>query len=140
MIVEGCIDQLGIFDRKHLELSFIFKHGVWLTQKEINEITLSEGDLASQRKTIINVIKERLNIHKDIDLKINTKGLSFTQLRAMLQLKNKKYSELTTDQLKTLRNRILFNLKREVLIHISQWENRKAQLEMVAEAKGIILN
>ena len=140
LIIEGCIDQLGIFDRKYLKLSFILKHGVWLTQQEINDLTLTEGDLASQGKTIISVIKERLNIHNNIELKINTKGLSFTQLRAMLQLKNKKYSELTTDQLKTLRNRILFNLKHEVSIHIAQWENRKKQLELVAKERGLTLN
>ena len=57
----------------------------------------------------------------------------------MLLLRSKKYSELTTDQLKTLRNVILFALSDEVRFHINQWESRITQLKEVAEFKGITL-
>lgn len=137
LIIEGCIDKLGVFDRRSLKLSFILKQGLWLTQQEINDLT--EYDDNGNIRDRIEVVRDRLNINKNIEFKVNAKGLSYSQLRAMLQLKNKKYSEMTTEQLKTLRNRILFNLENEVNHHISQWENRKEQLELVAKQRGVSL-
>lgn len=135
LIIDGCLDKLGVFNRKHLTLAFILKQGVWLTPQEITDLT--EKDSTGAVKNRLDVIRERLNIDKNIMFRINSKGLSYTHLRAMLQLKNKKYSELTTDQLKVLRNRILFNLENEIKYHIRQWEGRIAQIEEVAEARGI---
>lgn len=137
LIIEGCIDKLGVFNRKYLKLTFILKQGLWLTPQEINDLT--EKDDNGEIRNRIDVVKERLSINKSIEFKTNTKGLSYSQLRAMLQLKNKKYSEMTTEQLKTLRNRILFNLENEVMHHVSQWETRKAQIETVAKQKNISL-
>ena len=58
-------------------------------------------------------------------------------MRAMLNIKpNKKYMDLTTVQLETLRYRILFNLEETVKDHITSWERRMEEIEMVAEAKG----
>ena len=57
----------------------------------------------------------------------------------MVNLKPKKYSELTTDQLTVLRNKVLFKLENEVMFHIEQWEERMRQLKLVAESKGITL-
>lgn len=86
------------------------------------------------------VIRERLNV-KDIEkLYLNAKGLNYTQMRAMLNIKpNKKYMDLTTAQLETLRNRLLFNLEEVVKNHIEAWENRMAELELVIEDKGFKL-
>ena len=58
----------------------------------------------------------------------------------MLNLRAKKYSELTTDQLVTLRNKVLFRLEQEVNYHITSWEERIRQIKMVAESKGITLH
>jgi hypothetical protein len=54
----------------------------------------------------------------------------------MISLKSKKYSEMSTIQLKTLRNRILFSLENDVRFHIQQWESRERQIKMVLESKG----
>lgn len=137
LIIDGCLDKLGVFNRKHLTLAFILKQGVWLTPQEITDLTVKdeEGNI----KNRLDVIRERLNIDKNIIFRINSKGLSYTHLRAMLQLKNKKYSEMTTDQLKVLRNRILFNLENEVKYHIRQWETRMNQIEEVAKSRNIKL-
>jgi 3-hydroxyacyl-CoA dehydrogenase len=54
----------------------------------------------------------------------------------MLQLKNKKYSDMTTEQLLALRNRILFNLENEVKHHVRQWEARIEQIDEVLKYKG----
>lgn len=138
LIVEGCIDKLGVFNRKHLKLSFILKQGLWLTPQEINDLT--ERDEEGNIKNRIDVVRDRLNINKNIEFKINTKGLTYAQLRAMLQLKNRKYSEMTTEQLKTLRNRILFNLENEVNHHITQWQVRIDQILIVAKMRNLNLN
>ena len=57
----------------------------------------------------------------------------------MIGLRPKKYSELTTDQLSTLRNKVLFRLENEVMFHIEQWEERIRQIELVAQSRGITL-
>lgn len=138
LIIDGCVDKLGVFNRKYLKLAFILKQGIWLTKQEMLEFSTNE--MLDNNIKIVDAIKDRLNINPNIELKISSTGLSFTQFRAMLQLKNKKYSEMTTDQLKTLRNRILFNLMTEVKMHIKQWEIRKDQIKMVADYKGIDLD
>ena len=74
-----------------------------------------------------------------VNIYITPKGLSYSQLRAMVLLKSRKYSELSVDQLKTLRNVVLFALSDEARFHISQWESRMAQIEEVAKERGILL-
>ena len=133
----GCLDTLGVFSREHISLRFITKLGVWFTDKEMNE--LYEKDKDGNTKNRIDVIKERHNLKSVITLKPNPKGLKYSELRAMLNLKTKKYSELTNDQLVVLRDKVLFRFEEEIDFHISQWEKRIKQLEMVANSKGFSL-
>ena len=61
-------------------------------------------------------------------------------MKSLLLLKNnKKYSDLSSTQLETLRYRILFNLEEDVKKHIFAWENRMEQIEIVAEVNEIKL-
>ena len=136
-VLLGGVDLLGLFDRSHLSLSFITKMGVWLTDKEMNE--LLERDKDGKARNRIDVIKERFNLRKDISLYPNEHGLSYNELRAMLNLKTKKYSELTTDQLVVLRDKVLFRFEDEVRFHISQWEDIINKLKTVAEIKNVDL-
>ena len=139
LVIEACIDRLGYFNKQHITLSFIVKQGLWFTQQELKDLTERNED--GTIKDRIEVVKERLGLKlkPNINLYITPKGLTFGQLKAMLLLRSKKYSELTTDQLKTLRNVILFALSDEVRFHINQWESRITQLKEVAEFKGITL-
>ena len=139
LVIEDCIDRLGYFNKQHITLSFIVKQGLWFTQQELKDLTERNED--GTIKDRIEVVKERLGLElkPNINLYITPKGLTFGQLKAMLLLRSKKYSELTTDQLKTLRNVILFALSDEVRFHINQWESRITQLKEVAEFKGITL-
>ena len=139
LIIDGCIDRLGYFNKQHITLSFIVKQGLWFTQQELKDLTERNED--GTIKDRIEVVKERLGLElkPNINLYITPKGLTFGQLKAMLLLRSKKYSELTTDQLKTLRNVILFALSDEVRFHINQWESRITQLKEVAKFKGITL-
>lgn len=136
-VIDGCLDQLGIMDNKHITFSFILNLGVFLTPEEMKEF--SEKDSNGNTRSKLEVIKERLNIKPDIHLTVNPKGLNYSELRAMLKLRPAKYSALTTDQLMTLRNKILFKLEQEVNFHISQWEERIRQIELVAQTRGITL-
>ena len=135
---EACLDQLGIFDNKHITFSFILSLGVYLTPEEMNDFI--EKDKEGKTRSKLEVIKERLNIKPTIKLTVKPGGLTFTELRAMLNLRPKKYSDLTTDQLTTLRNKVLFRLEQEVDYHIDQWVQRINQILKVAEERGIVIN
>lgn len=129
LITDGCLDRLGAFNKKHITRTFILKQGIWLTPTESKELMAD-----SQTTDRLDIIRENLNLKEVEKLYINSKGINFTQMRAMLGLKpNKKYSDLTTNQLDTLRNRILFNLEETVKNHIYSWEKRMEEIEKVAE-------
>lgn len=136
LIIDGGLDKLGRFDRSHITLTFILKQGLWFTKQEYKEFAelLDKSEIKKRE-----LIAEKLGLPKTVKLYFNAYGLSFSQLKAMLSLKNKKYSELTTEQLKALRYKILFALEDEIQFHISQWEQRIAQIEQVASEKGITL-
>ena len=137
LIVDGCLDKLGAFNKKHITRTFILKHGIWLTPAEVKDLTETEYSETTDR---LSLIRERLSL-KDVEkLYINSKGINFTQMRAMLNLKpNKKYIDLTTAQLETLRYKMLFNLEETVKNHISSWEKRMEELELVANYKNFKL-
>lgn len=137
-VLDGGLDQLGYFDNKHITFSFILNMGVYLTPAEMKEF--DEKDKDGNTRSKLEVIKERLNIKSSVRLTVKPTGLNFNELRAMVNLKPKKYSELTTDQLVVLRNKVLFRLENEVLFHIEQWDDRIRQLKLVAESKGISLD
>ena len=134
----GCLDALGYLDTKHLTFSFIINLGVYLTPEERKEFI--EKDENGNRRSILEVIKERLNLKPYINLYIKPSGLSYKELRSMLSLRSKKYNDLTTDQLTVLRNKVLFRLEQEINNHIEQWEERIRQLYLVAQERGITLN
>lgn len=137
LVIDACLDKLGKLERKHITLKFILKQGLWFTQEESKDLT--EKDENGNIKNKIDVVRERLGLNPSIKLFINPKGLSFSQFRAMINLRSRKYSELTSMQLETLRNRILFSLEDDIRYHIRQWEGFKERIEKVAEYKGYVI-
>lgn len=136
-VVDGCLDSLGYFDNKHITTNFILSMGVYLTPAEMREF--DEKDENGKTRSRLSVVKERLKIKDSVRLNVKPTGLSFAELRSMIKLRPKKYSDLTTDQLTALRNKILFKLENEVKFHISQWEERMRQIELVADERGITI-
>ena len=135
-VLKAAKDSLGKFNRRHITQSFILQQGIWFTSEELKEFDPSAKTAADK----IQVVKERLNLRQDLKVNVNSYGLTYAQFRAMLQLKvNKKYSELTSFQLETLKNKVLFTLEEQVLFHISSWTRRMGEIEMVAEYKGFKL-
>ena len=134
LVIEGCLDQLGKFERKPITNSFILKQGLNLTSAEKKDLTEYDSNGVLVDKFI--VIKNRLKLKSTRGLKMSYQGLSYSQFRAMITLRSKKYMDLTSEQLKTLRDKVLFLLEKEVKLHIEQWENRSKQIELVAKSKG----
>ena len=138
LIMDGCLDRLGAFNKKHITRTFILKQGIWLTPTESKELLANDSQEFPRDR--LEVIREGLNIKEVEKLYINSRGINYTQMRGMLNLKvNKKYIDLTTIQLETLRYRILFNLEETVKDHIVAWEKRMEEIEMVATHKNIKL-
>lgn len=136
-VLDGGLDQLGVLDNKHITFSFIMNMGVCLTPAEMKDFDEKDKDGNIRKKP--EVIKERLGIKPSVRLTIKPSGLNFSELRAMVNLKAKKYSELTTDQLTVLRNKVLFRLENEVAMHIEQWEERIRQIIKTCKVRGIEL-
>lgn len=137
LVVEGCKDKLGRFNKKHITLSFILKQGLWFTAQESKELT--EKDASKNIRDRIEVVKEKLKLPERVRIHTNPTGLSFAQLKSLINLRSQKYSKLDTDQLVLLRDRILFDLEDDARKHAEQWEVRKKQIEAVCEAKGFTL-
>ena len=134
LFLKSCKDTLGKFNKSHITQTFIVNLGIWFSQDEIRNF--EQVEKLSTLEERIQVVKDRLNLRNDLKIPIKSSGLSYTQFRSMINLKsNKKYLELTTNQLETLRDKVLFLLEENVSFHISQWETLMAQIEEVAEFK-----
>lgn len=134
-VLDGCVDYLGGFSKQHLTMAFITKKGLWFTKAEENEFK----DLSNAEK--IKNIKAKFHLPEELILRINEKGLSYHEMRAMLLLpKKQKYSDMTTEQLVTLSTKVLPRFQKEVDGHIYSWKHLQRQIELVAKSKGINLN
>lgn len=158
LVMQGAQGSLGVLEKKHITMSFICRLGIWLDPQELKD--LKEQDSYGQDRDRIDVIIERLNLRnvysdknpilKDPKfkerhpnptiLKVDPRGLSYKEFRAMATLKSKRYSDLTTEQLTTLRDKLLFRLEDLVTTHIRAWEHREDDILKVAEKRGIELN
>lgn len=133
--LDGCTDNLEAFNKQHLTMTFITKMGLWFTKAEENELK------ANSNAERLKIAKERLRLPDKLNLRFSEKGLSYHEMRAMLILpKKQKYSDMTTEQLLTLRNKVLLRLSREIDGHIFSWKRLQKQIELVAKSKGIDLN
>lgn len=135
MVMDGCLDKLGKIHKKPITLNFLTKLGVWLTPDEMRDLTEHDENTGKVRDRL-EVIKERLGLKPIVRLRVNPTGLSYAELRAMVNLKNKKFSELTTEQLLVLRNRILFLLENHSINCAELWIQQMRNIRMVANSRG----
>ena len=136
-VLDGCTDNLGAFSKQHLTMTFITKMGLWFSKAEENELKGATNSNAERLK----IAKERLHLPTKLVLRFSEKGLTYHEMRAMLTLpKKQKYSDMTTEQLTTLRNKVLLRLTREIDGHIFSWKRLQKQIELVAKSKNINLN
>lgn len=136
-VLDGCTDNLGAFSKQHLTMTFITKMGLWFTKAEENELKSPTNSNVER----LRIAKEKLHLPTKLILRFSEKGLSFHEMRAMLTLpKKQKYSDMTTEQLVTLRNKVLLRLSREIDGHIFNWKRLQKQIELVAKSKKVSLN
>lgn len=136
-IINACTDQLGVFVNSHITKSFLLRRGVCPNREDNKKLEAFAERVGVDTKEVnkLDLIKKYLRL-KEQPLKLNPKGLTVEDMRLMLTLKPKRIKFILTRTLQVLRYRILLDLQRIVLEHISRWETLKGQIEKVAEYKG----
>ena len=137
MLLNACFDKLDVLNTKIVSPSFIISQGIWLTKDEKKELT--EYDENGNMRKWLDVMKERL-ILNNVRLRIDQKGLSYDEFRRLVQLGDSpKYSQLPTNTLKLLRDKIFLLLDNDLNYHINKWTNICNQIKAVADYKQIVL-
>lgn len=125
----GSLDQLGVFNRKHVTLTFLLKLGIELTQDELKEFNVSG-------KKILEEVRERLKIPPYLKFRRNDRGgLSFKELESLIHLREARYSSMSNDKLLLLKNKVLYRFIKEIDFQILQWEDIIKKLQRVATEK-----
>lgn len=139
IVLDACLDALGYFDRSHITINFLTKFGLWFTNEE-KKTYLNECDSNGKPIDKLELVKRNLNLRNDIHLHTDYKGgLSYLEFRAMCKLKKTRYSDMTEEQLRTLRDKVLFRLEDDCHKHIEFWSDMINKIEKVCEARGIEL-
>ena len=147
LVMDACLDTLGVIDISHLTLNFIVKLGLYFTQQEMqqpvnklyadNKHGLYEKDPETGKaKNRLEVIKRELRLNPAINLRICNTGLNYNEFRSMYYLKRDKYSNLTTDQLKLLSNKVLYRFQELCNTQAEQWKTKINEINEVAAHKG----
>lgn len=132
-VVDSCM-QTGVFT-KHITKTFILKQGIWFTDEEYkNMVPYNKSDISK-----LDVVRDLLQLRDFEELKAKPTGLSYAQLKGMINIGTKKYSEMTTNQLETLYFIILPRFIRVLNKQIRQWEIREKIVLQAAEYLGIKL-
>ena len=139
-ILDACNNKLGRIDKKHITLSSIYRQGLWFTREELTEFKELNEDK-------FDVIKRRLELGANANLFISDSGLTYSQFRSMIHFKKnskskQKYNrfiDLTSDQLTTLRYKLLPSIRTKVEKEVKQWERIISEIKEVAEYKNISL-
>ena len=142
LVMDACLDSLGIFDNSHLTLNFIVKMGLWFTQQEMQK-SIEDGGLykkdpeTGKAVNRLEVVRKISGLNPAISLRIDENtGLSYAAFRSMLKLKRDKYANLTSDQLRLLSTKILYRFQEQCEMQAKQWEDKMAEIVKVAESKG----
>lgn len=142
LVMDACLDSLGILDSTHVTLNFIVKMGLWFTPQEMQN-PIDKGGLykkdpntgkAMNRLEVVAAI-HRLNPTIKLRIDKNT-GLSYAEFRDMYNLRKDKYVNLTSSQLKLMSNKILYRFQDQCAAQAEQWEAKIAEIVKVAEYKG----
>lgn len=140
IVLDACLSNLGRFKKKHITLNFLLNQGLWFTKDEIKEY-LTMRDEAGNLIPKLDVVRYNLDLQPNISLKTNYNGgLTYCEFRAMYNLHDMLYSEMTSLQLQTLRDKILFRLANEVRDHAKLWEEKISQIQKVCELRNINLS
>ena len=141
LVMDACLDSLGVLDNSHLTLNFIVKMGLWFTPQDMQK-PVSEGGLykkdpeTGKAVNRLEVVTKELRLNPSISLRIDNTGLSYAEFRSMCRLKRDKYANLTSDQLRLLSNKVLYRFQDQCEMQAKQWQDKIAEILKVAESKG----
>ena len=141
LVMDACLDSLGVLDNSHLTLNFVVKMGLWFTQQEMQK-PVSEGGLykkdpeTGKAKNRLEVVSQELRLNPSIALRIDNTGLSYAEFRSMCRLKRDKYANLTSDQLRLLSNKVLYRFQDQCEMQAKHWQDKIEEILKVAESKG----
>lgn len=137
-LLSACLDTLDAFNKRLISDKFILSLGIWLTEEEKKDLT--EYDSEGRYRSKKDVIKERLFLNNNVELRFNSQGLSYAEFRNLVRIEGRpKFSTLPTDTIKLLRDKILLLLDQDFEYHINKWTILKEKLQSVAMEKGFIL-
>lgn len=136
LVMDACLDSLGLFDNSHLTLNFIVKMGLWFTQQEMQKDLYRKDPVTGKAVNRLLVVSKELRLNPSISLKICDTGLSYAEFRSMCRLKRDKYANLTSDQLRLLSSKILYRFQNQCESQAKQWKDKMEEIKKVAELKG----
>lgn len=136
LVMDACLDSLGLFDNSHLTLNFIVKMGLWFTQQEMQKDLYRKDPVTGKAVNRLLVISKELRLNPSISLKICDTGLSYAEFRSMCRLKRDKYANLTSDQLRLLSSKVLYRFQNQCESQAKQWKDKMEEIKKVAELKG----
>ena len=138
LVMDACLDLLGIFDNSHIALNFILKMGLWFTPREMQKDLYRKDPETGKARNRLDVVKEelRISLRPNQYLRICDTGLSYTEFKAIYMLQRDKYSNLTSEQLKLLSNKILYRFQIQCEEQAKQWLTKIDEINKVAADKG----
>lgn len=136
LVMDACLDSLGLFDNSHLTLNFIVKMGLWFTQQEMQKDLYRKDHVTGKAVNRLLVVSKELRLNPSISLKICDTGLSYAEFRSMCRLKRDKYANLTSDQLRLLSSKVLYRFQNQCESQAKQWKDKMEEIKKVAELKG----
>ena len=144
LVLDACMDYLGIIDTSHLTFNFVLRMGLWFTQQEM-QTPVEEGGLYQKDHTTgkavnrLELVKTLRHLNPTISLRIDPTGLSYAEFKSMCDLHRDKYSNLTTNQLKLLSTKVLYRFQNQCEAQAKQWQDKIDEIKEVAEHKGYVL-
>lgn len=138
LVMDACLDLLGIFDNSHITLNFTLKMGLWFTPREMQKDLYRKDPETGKARNRLDVVKEelRISLRPNQYLRICDTGLSYTEFKAIYMLQRDKYSNLTSEQLKLLSNKILYRFQIQCEEQAKQWLTKIDEINKVAADKG----
>lgn len=135
-VMDACLDYLGVINLSHLTLNFIIKMGLYFTNQEMQKDLYKKDPITGKTMDRREVIKQELRLDPKIELRICPTGLTYAEFKTMYKLRRDKYSNLTSDQLRLLSNKVLQRFRLRCEEQAQQWRDKQKEIIEVASSKG----
>lgn len=132
-VIDGALNKLGIFVKRHITLASLFtRKGVKLTKEEYDSLQSTDQKYAEK------YIRERLFVPDNIKIKLSKNGLLCDEIQEIISIRKNTYDALNTTQLILLRDKVLPDLLNDINKHINFWEIASEVIQNIRKDKGYI--